>query len=423
MSRAFPRDLAKIVADRWDHMVAGDYITPPRPPNRLFRELLETAYLSAGLPEEGRYPQFNVVAVPNSNSDSHRYLGEVWYFDEPRPLTVDEIRRLAPAVDFNKSGILARWDPKHWRIAGLVDFGTSWSRARLGLQYHYRFPECLFVQLDRPGRIKVYQGQYLVAALVDGQLERHKDFDFNLTLHNATHNGLRKLWREIKHPKLEEPRDYDSFVFIALWNTFAALANSISKAAHGGAIVISPKSQAISEKKLRIKYRQSSTILREAYVSFMNARNRTIDLIVESERGDRSKMEARALAELELAERHTHLVEATRFVAKLSGCDGAIIITDDLRLIGFGAEIRCELRPTSKVREVKDEMRKIYKSLDVEQFGQRHRSAIKLVSQAPDSTVLVISQDGPISVVWSDTKNVVTVRRGANFVNMNMPFA
>lgn len=68
---------------------------------------------------------------------------------------------------------------------------------------------------------------------MDGQLERHKGIEFNLTLHNAANNGLRKLWREIKPPGLEEPRDYHSFAFIALWNTFAAIANSISEAAHG----------------------------------------------------------------------------------------------------------------------------------------------------------------------------------------------
>jgi hypothetical protein len=68
-------------------------------------------------------------------------------------------------------------------------------------------------------------------------------------------------------------------------------------------------------------------------------------------------------------------------------------------------------------------MRKVYKPLNVEEFGLRHRSAIKLVSQKPEYYVLVISQDGPISVVWSDEDTLVNVRRGANLVNLNMPWA
>lgn len=119
---------------------------------------------------------------------------------------------------------------------------------------------------------------------------------------------------------------------------------------------------------------------------------------------------------------HAELVEATRFVAQLSGCDGAIVISDDLQLVGFGAEIRAELRGGVPVVEVVREMSRQYKTLDIEQFGLRHRSAVKLVSQEPEHQVLVISQDGPISAVWYDEGQVL-VRKNINLVNMNMPWA
>ena len=206
--RAFPRDLAKIVARRWDNMVAGDYVTPPKPPDRLLRELLELAYLAAGQPEESRYPQFNIVAVP-IHGVGDRHLGDVWQFQEPRPLSIGELHRLAPAVDFKKSAILALWGTNGWSLGGLVDLGTSWNRARLGLQYHYHFPACLFIQIDRPSRIRVYQGQYLVAALVDGRLERHKGIELQISLHRLVRSGLKKIWKEITYPKFEEPREYE----------------------------------------------------------------------------------------------------------------------------------------------------------------------------------------------------------------------
>jgi hypothetical protein len=123
---------------------------------------------------------------------------------------------------------------------------------------------------------------------------------------------------------------------------------------------------------------------------------------------------------------YSELVEATRFVAQLSGCDGAIVISDDLRLLGFGAEIRSEFMRGWNVVESFDDLSTMsnndVRSLDIEQFGMRHRSAIKLVSQVPTYHVLVISQDGPISVVWADKKRVI-VRRYPNLVNMNMPWA
>jgi len=404
-------------------MVAGDYVMPPIPPNRLLRELVETAYLAAAVPEEGRYPQFNIVAVPATKSYENVSLGQVWNFADRRPLSVDEVRRLAPAVDLKKSAILTEWEANGWYLTGLVDLGTSWSRARIGLQYHYQFPSCLFLQIDRIGRIRVYQGQYLVAALVDGQLERHKGFELSLALHKPVSNGLKKIWPKITYPKIEEPREYENFQFVAFWNTLAALANCINEEAHGGAIVIVPAGKPASAKQLRIKYQQCAPTLKDAFIDFMSVRHRVADFIVRIERGEESVKGDLALAELELAERHLRLVEAIRFVARLSGCDGAIVITEDLYLLGFGAEIRSELKPNTTIREMKDEMRKVHKPLNVEEFGLRHRSAIKLVSQKPAYCVLVISQDGPTSVVWSEQDRVVNVRRGASLVNLNMPWA
>lgn len=116
------------------------------------------------------------------------------------------------------------------------------------------------------------------------------------------------------------------------------------------------------------------------------------------------------------------LVEATRFVAGLAGCDGSIIISDDLRLLGFGGEIRAELSVGTKIFDVTDELKRNYRPCDIEQFGMRHRSAVKLASQDHGCRILTISQDGPISGIWRE-KDRVLVKRGANLVNMDMPWA
>lgn len=92
--------------------------------------------------------------------------------------------------------------------------------------------------------------------------------------------------------------------------------------------------------------------------------------------------------------------------AELAGCDGAILITNDLRLLGFGTEVRAEFNETAKVLEVLDDRSFSSKSLDVEQFGMRHRSAVKLISQHPAFTAIVVSQDGPVTAVWSEDGDV-----------------
>jgi len=384
-------------------------------------ELLEILYLAAAVPEELRYPQFNVVAVPSTHTNVSE-LGDVWVFDDPRKLSVDEVRRLAPAVDPKKSALFLKWTDAGWQIVGLVDLGTSCNRARIGLQYQYHSPSCLYVVVDKPGRIKVYQGQYIVAALRDGQLERHEGFDLSLVLHSPTHNGLKKIWDKITYPRLESPREYENFQFIAFWNTLAALANCIGEEAHGGAIVIVPSSKSIS-KELRVKYRQNSSILSDAFVAFMNYRHLIADVVFRLEQEEKGLEGEYAIAELKLAASHLKLVEAIRFVARLAGCDGAIIISEDLILLGFGGEIRSEMKSNAKVVDIIDDVRKVSRPLDVESFGLRHRSAIKFVSRQPAACVLVVSQDGPISYVWSDKPCEVKVRRGVTLTNMNMPWA
>lgn len=418
---AFPKELAKKVAERWPNIVGGDYVAPSLPGSPLLKHFLEVAYLAAAVPEETRYPKFNLVAVPHETLGTDQ-LGKVWKFSNPR--TFSELRRLSPSVDFKKSAILAEWSEADWRIVGLVDLGTSWSRARIGLQYDYHYPKALFVQIERPGRIKVYQGEYLVAALVDGKLQYTNGIDLHLALHDPVRRGLEELIDKITSPQKERPRDYHSFVFTAHWNIIAAIANSISDEGHGGAVILVPPDTAPPEQDIRIKYQQDSPVLTEAFVRVMNVRNRVIDFVIRAEDGEKTNSFSGnwAQSELELIKAHSDLVEAIRFVARLSGCDGAIVLSEDLRLLGFGAEIRAEFDAQAKLREIVDEMRGTGRAMDVEQFGLRHRSAIKLISKHPDYTAIAVSQDGPISVVWSKDGDI-NVRKGVSLTNLNMPWA
>ena len=163
----FPKDLASTVSDRWNKLIAGEYSPPPCPPNELLQQLFEVSFIAANCPEESRYPKFNIVAI-SGQADASPQGYNALKFDTPRPLSVQEIRRLAPTIDIGKSAICATWNDDGWIIVGIADFGTSWHRAKKGLGYLYRAPSDLFIQVDRPGRIKVNKGPYHVATLEDG---------------------------------------------------------------------------------------------------------------------------------------------------------------------------------------------------------------------------------------------------------------
>jgi hypothetical protein len=380
---------------------------------------LESCYLAAGAPEEGRYPQFNAVISPKGIKKLDEAL-TLYEFDAMRPLSAEEIKRLAPATDLRKSAIWIAFDEHDANIAGLCDLGTSWHRARTGLIYSYRVPPALIIQVDRPGRMKVYQGQYALGGLADGELLIHR-IDFPLFLHDSVHNAIPTLWEEFVPPELEQPRDYEDFWFTAHCNIFSAIANSISLSGHGGMLVILEAGASIPNDVMRTKYPCRSSALHNAFINFINARNTTADFWTASVMGQSWEGNAHK-AELALISATEHLVEAVRFVAQTAGCDGAILLTSDLHLLGFGAEIRAEMEADMPVSQVTDEMRGDSRSCDIEQFGMRHRSAIKLVSKLPSTRVLAVSQDGPISAVWAKDGEG-KVRKGVPLGNMNIPWA
>lgn len=418
---AFPRDLAEMVASRWDIMIAGDHIAPACPPKEKLRTILEASYLAAASPEEGRYSQFNVVVTKEGLAQTAKPDINFHPFVQPRTLTVSELQRLAPASDLRKSAIWITWDDNEICVAGLVDLGTSWHRARLGLSYNYAVPNNLLIQVDRPGRMKVYQGQFHVGSLIDGEVTRG-GVEINAFLHTPVDQGLRVMGKRFAPPKFEEPKDYHGFCFTALWNVFSSIANSIALSGHGGMLVVAPVDATEMVKHLRIKYPTGSDFLQTAFVDFINARNVTADFWEQFERANKKSSAKYFKSELVLSAASDRLTETTRFVAQLAGCDGAIVLSSDLRLMGFGAEVCAEFASGVAVSEVIDEFAQKHKTCDVEQFGMRHRSAIKLVSQAADAHVVVVSQDGPISVVWYEDKRVM-VKRGVSLVNRNIPWA
>jgi len=245
--------------------------------------------------------------------------------------------------------------------------------------------------------------------------------EFHLFLHEVVNEGLHAIADRFTVPNWETPRDYENFWFIAHWNVFAAIVNSISLSGHGGTLIISNPNSSISSPSLRIKYGGQFDALRTAFIEFINRRNKTADMYEESEQNDKKIAESIFKEELALSTATEQMIEAVRFVANFASCDGAIVISPDLRVWGFGAEIRAEMETDVNVLNVVSEMPQKYEQCDIEQFGMRHRSAIKLASRDEGALVLAISQDGPISAIWR-RNSTVFVKKGVSLANLNMPW-
>jgi hypothetical protein len=99
---------------------------------------------------------------------------------------------------------------------------------------------------------------------------------------------------------------------------------------------------------------------------------------------------------------------ALRRVAPYAEVDGAVIVTRDLEIVGFGAKIRAT--GTSHV-VIDDELVSIEDT-----GGTRHQSAARFVGACPDCAATVISHDGHISLLhWDADRNAVRMIRNVEW--------
>jgi hypothetical protein len=73
--------------------------------------------------------------------------------------------------------------------------------------------------------------------------------------------------------------------------------------------------------------------------------------------------------------------DLAKFIAGLTAVDGAVILTDRLRLLGFGAEVLTEAKKIESVRAAVSELADNFTEVPLSAFGTRHRSTFGFVQQ------------------------------------------
>jgi hypothetical protein len=91
--------------------------------------------------------------------------------------------------------------------------------------------------------------------------------------------------------------------------------------------------------------------------------------------------------------------DAARFIASLTAVDGAVILTDTLRIIGFGAEVIAPAAGTDTVHVALTAQGDESHPVAFTEFGTRHRSAYRFAAGLENSVAFVLSQDGGIKAV------------------------
>lgn len=442
---AFPADFADTIIKRWDTRLLGVFRRPTLPSWAQLLALLEVAYMASLETDEGRAIRFTICCTPNTGAVKRFQQDdevETWNFGAPRPFDIQELRRLAVTTDIDASALWVQFPPAAegpLSIRGLLNLGKSWAHARDAFAFHFdALPEALTVRAEGPGILTAYQGQIPLATLAGGKIREGRFTAETLHgLHPLLDEGHRHFAQITEPPRFAPPRLSQEFAWSTYVNVLLATVNAIKRGGHGGALILTGKRSVAADpasRLIRMKYRMEAPIghLGEHYTRLVNKRSAMADLQWQIEDQDQlhkqileppvPPLNELRLSYAEVRDANQALAEACNFVGNLAGADGALVLRTDLTLVGFGAEIVMERAAPVSVYEVRNMSLRGAELMDSEQFGMRHRSAMRLCAVAPDVAVFVVSQDGGVSLVFQ-ADGQVYFRRNISTTNANMVFS
>jgi hypothetical protein len=429
MSFASTVDLARQVQDRWQTMASRDArLAPVLPEPRELERLLAEAFFASLEREEGRELRFVLCWTPDPEllRDEAGEPVPVIGLTAARPMAVETMRSFAPAVSPANAAILVRRATKGTgasEVAGIVPIGSDLARARLGRSFYHRpAPAALLIDVRAAGEIHVFVGGTLLAAIRGGRLQdqlAYSALEF-LPINDLIMAGLEGLRPRIVAPAHEASRETSDFEWTALLDTILCVVNGVREHGHGGTVLlVAPGSEPSLPIRSKYAVDERGVVLTRRFVEFLNTRHVLTEARLHRRRLGDSKVPEAALSHLQNAAfaAEEELSDAAAVAAGMTAVDGALILTTDLRVPGFGAEIVLDAAEPVSAHEVTGHQQGgADPVVDSESFGMRHRSALRCVGKASRAAAFVVSQDDRVSLFWKQGRRVLLKRN----VNTNM---
>jgi Probable sensor domain DACNV len=423
----YPRDLYRSLHKVWN---ASPFTTgwPPvaLPEQQTLNQLLDVCYHASFLVEESRPVTFRAVFLEHTTQikpleADQSHPTELYLFDAPVPFTAEELRQVAPAADLTSvliaiqgtdagSGALG--------IVGLVDIGSSlWAMSRHERPMGHGLPDALIIAVTKPGQLTISRGSRPVIRLLDGGLAVPAG---NVCLRGPVGDffGEAAAWFVDQACALASQTshaDVQNDDLMLAYTTFVELLLfSATDVGHGGTVLFVSDALSHADPHLRnrvtIKYPTPSRRPQEVLLHKMAMR-----LQWQAHYGALYEQRAISHSALQgldtLDDAQQDAVDAVRdlakFLAGLTAVDGAVILTDRLRLLGFGAEVLTAAKKIESVRSARSEFADEYTEVPLSAFGTRHRSAFRFCSSVEPSVAFILSQDGGVKAVRQVGRHLV----------------
>lgn len=347
-------------------------------------------------------PIFPVQAGPPYGA--HRLL-----FERPLPFEVHELRKLAPAVKFQRSLVAVHEVDGKIQIWGILHTGPRWLRfAQGGRGPAPELPRAaLVVHVNGPGDLVVSLASQTLARLFAGELTTpmldvfdakwlpqvfYGQRDEVRVAHDAEREAASEPWAEV---------DLRTIGYVSR-NLIRRIVATIRAGRHGGAILVIPphcEAHLAERSLLDIKYRFADAEPRRRFRSLL------LDILAELGRlGARHGVDANVELYEETESRlivafDEAVFELAHLVAALSDVDGMVVLNHRFEILGFGAVVSGHLPELDQVAQAVDldGTERIEEATSA--VGTRHRAAYRISAAIPGSLSIVVSQDGSVRFI------------------------
>ncbi len=372
-----------------DRRVSVEAADPGVPTRRVLADLLEVAFWASLITNEGRPTRARVAAVRTA------VLDQVLAFKQPVPFTEEEVAKLAPAAW--STGWLAvdmmQHPPCIWGIS------TSPIYDRVG---------ALTLDIADPGVVRVGFGRFQPFVVFAGQ-----------SIASPIGEGRESLTTRLR-VALGKDLTGSSMAQAALalreCQALEMLARMVVEDRHGGTLLVVANGAASWRESLdpfTHELARADVTVRDSIVTAQQRHGPPATALAMLDQPGLSE-EIRSAVLAVFSHANWNPESVLRPVARLAAVDGAVVLTPDLSLLGFGAMINTGAVPdVYRLRPGVHHSEKIH----VEEVGgARHQSAVRFVGQHRTSVALVISHDGQLSMAhWSPAHQGVLLLKNAEW--------
>lgn len=379
--------------------------------DKAVRLLLTTAFYLSMRSDEGRFPHLRIISGKDNDGRLTIKLKTPIKFSD-----VHELRRITPAAETPNFAILVTESKDRELLClGLANIRNSGHGSLPGRPEIVPVggPFSLKIWIEGPGHFFVSEGGSTLEYRA-GRIRLVVPALFYVSkLSEWTQNiGQELHLRAIESVKdIPDPAKYfggrhgvESIIRFTLQKILATCL----ELRHGGAFVVLPENgETLISNDISCKYSLDSPDIGEDIVNYWSTHIKA----------NYNKTQGVEQYDREL--RRCNVSKARLFnnidaVAHLSATDGCVVLSNTLRVLGFGGSILvseegCK-NTNTKVKLSSNS------SCSIDDFlenvgGQRHQSAARFTIKHSDATVFVISQDGELSIFASDKEGFVRVFR------------